>query len=214
LDELDNLKEKIRREASALDLNTCVMTGTRFMPENLSIGSAQKSTGKIDEPNVRSRGSIKKAAIKIDEIDEQILEKLAENGRVPFSKISEEIGVTTDTVIRRYRKLKENSIIKVSIQIDPTKLGYYAMISILVAFASGESAAAIVETVSKIPDVTNILTIAGDYDMHIFALVKDVKQMLALLNEIERARGMLRIETSIERLGQKYPAPRVPISTF
>ncbi len=214
LSELNDYKELIRQETSASDLKIYVMTETRYTPENLSLGAAQQLTGKNAEANVKSRDEIKKAAVKLDEVDEQILEKLAENGRAPFSKIAEAIGVTTDTVIRRYRKLTENGIIKVSIQIDPTKLGYSVMMNVLIALTPSANAAATAETISKIPNVTALVKVAGDYDMHVFTLIRDAEQMITILNEIERARGVSRMEPSVELLSHKYPAPRRYISTF
>ena len=58
----------------------------------------------------------------------QIVEKLTKNGRLPFSKIAQEIGASTDTVARRYEKLRKNNFIKVSIQINPLELGYQAIL--------------------------------------------------------------------------------------
>ena len=49
--------------------------------------------------------------------------------RVPFRKIAQEIGVTPDTIIRKYRNLEENGMIRCLIQIDLAKMGYSVVLS-------------------------------------------------------------------------------------
>ena len=62
----------------------------------------------------------------IDDIDRAIINKLSLNGRMPFAEIADPLGVSTETIVRRYEKLKENRDLKVVVEIDPTKIGYYA----------------------------------------------------------------------------------------
>ena len=59
--------------------------------------------------------------IKVDNKDKQIMEMLAIDGRQPFSKIAKKINMSVSNTIKRYEKLKRNNLLKVVIQIDPTK---------------------------------------------------------------------------------------------
>ena len=63
----------------------------------------------------------------LDQIDQKIADKLSENGRVPMETLGREIGISSDTVKRRYEKLKKNGALKVTIQVNPNKIGYQAM---------------------------------------------------------------------------------------
>ncbi|PVX25918.1 MAG: hypothetical protein CW691_03140, partial [Candidatus Bathyarchaeum sp.] len=60
----------------------------------------------------------------MDKLDLKIIKKLMADSRTPFSKISSELGVSTDTVIRRYNKLKETGTIQPILNVDIFKLGY------------------------------------------------------------------------------------------
>ena len=134
----------------------------------------------------------------------QIVEKLAKNGRASFRKISEEIGTSTDTVIKRYQKLKENGIIKVIIQIDPIRIGYQAILDLSIA-SSQNNLSTIVKRLAKIPDVVVIIKASGDYDIYAITLVRDIKQLLTIHDEIARIPGITRVETDIGRPPGMWP---------
>lgn len=213
LGELDRVKEAIRRQTSIVDLRTYIWTDIKNTPENLAICPFQKTTNKIDETESLATTGIQKTANKIDEIDMQIVEKLAKNGRASFRKIAEEIGTSTDTVIKRYQKLKGNGIIKVCIQIDPAKIGYHAILDFSIAFIQNNSSA-MAENLAKIPDVVFVIKTSGDYDIYMTALVRDIKQLLAIHEEIAKIPGITRLETDIARTIGVWPTPRQYISTF
>jgi DNA-binding Lrp family transcriptional regulator len=214
LSELDHLKDAIRRQSGVIDFRTSLWTDIKNIPENLAViliksDKAQNKTAK--EPTEEYHP---KKEIKIDKIDRKITEKLAIDGLMPFTKIAQELGVSTDTVVRRYRKLKENGVIKTLIQIDPTKIGYFASVSINIAFSSQNNSSTIVETLAEIPDMTLIMKTSGDYDIHTAALVRDVEQVLALQEKIAQIQGITKIETSVGRVPFLWPGPRQYISTF
>lgn len=213
LDELERVKEAIRRQKSVVDLKTYIWTNVRNTPENLAIGPFQKATNKIDETYSLATTGIQKTASKIDEIDMQIVEKLAMNGRASFRKIAEEIGTSTDTVIKRYQKLKGNGIMKVCIQIDPAKIGYHAILDFSIAFVQSNSSV-MAENLAKIPDVVFVIKTSGDYDIYMTAMARDIQQLLAIHEEIAKIPGITRLETDIGRTIGIWPTPRQYISTF
>lgn len=152
-------------------------------------------------------------SIKLDEIDVKIVEKLTENGRLSFRKISQKLGVSTDTVARRYRKLVKNNLIKVSIQIDPSKLGYQALLTFLVALASNDEVRTIANALIKIPRVSYVAILTGEFDLRVVALVKDFEEMYALQEKIERISNIRKIEMSA-RHPRLWPVAHQFISTF
>ncbi len=77
-------------------------------------------------PSEKDNIIVRNRKTKIDRIDTEIIEKLAVNGRTTFKEIATELKVSTDTISKRYAKLKQNGDLKVVIQIDPTKIGYSA----------------------------------------------------------------------------------------
>lgn len=213
LNELEHIKEAIKRYNAVLDIRTYIWTDVKNIPENLAIGPFQKSTSRIHEKESFGKSNIQKTANKIDEIDMQIVEKLSENGRTSFKKIAEEIGTSTDTVIKRYRKLQETGIVKAIIQIDPTKMGYHAILNLGIA-TSQHNSVPISKSLAEIPDVVVITKTSGDYDIYATVLVRNIEQLLAIHDEIARIPNISRIDADIGRSITVWPTPRQYISTF
>ena len=130
---------------------------------------------------------------RVDELDWEIVNKLTLNGRTSFNKIAHEIGTSTDTVVKRYHKLKEKGVIKVSIQINLNRLGYQALLDFNIASISSLSLSGITESLESIPDVVVITKTSGDYDLQVTAAVRDVEQMFALQEEIAKVPGITKI---------------------
>ena len=116
-----------------------------------------RDSGDAIESSKTIANSSGRAAGKIDEIDMKIIEKLSNDGRMSFRKISMELEISTDTVARRYKELRRNNAIKVLIQIDPAKIGYLGQAIFMIAFAYEKTVGSVVETISKIPNVTLII---------------------------------------------------------
>ncbi len=59
----------------------------------------------------------------IERIDRQILHCLHIDGRAPFSRIAKVVGISEQTVARRYRRLRADGVVRVVGLVDPVRLG-------------------------------------------------------------------------------------------
>lgn len=59
----------------------------------------------------------------VDDLDRKILQALQINGRAPFSLVGEVVDVSEQTVARRYRRLRQQGVVRVVGLVDPTRLG-------------------------------------------------------------------------------------------
>jgi Lrp/AsnC family transcriptional regulator for asnA, asnC and gidA len=212
LKELDQIKQTIRFHSSVVDIRTYFWLDVMNNPENLSFGFPKNLETILNQKPSKTSGIPEK--ITIDETDKQITEKLSEDGRKSFRKIAEETGLSTDTVIRRYERLVKSGAMKVSIQINPEKLGYQANLDFSIAFAFQKETSKIVENLSKIPDVIIILKTSGDYDLHVTAMVRDTKQQFEIQEEIAKIPNIMKMETAARRIPNKWPTNSQHISTF
>ena len=166
----------------------------------------------------KTRKKINSQSMNIDQIDQKIADKLSENGRISMQTLGREIGISPDTAKRRYEKLKNNGVLKVTIQINPVKIGYQAM-CVFFTVTSHENSFVLIEKISKIPDVISIMKTTGDYDLQIWAMAKDLGQLLFIQGEIGKIPGISRIDMEVLGLEEnsnwlKWPSPRQYISTF
>jgi DNA-binding Lrp family transcriptional regulator len=207
LRELDEVKDSIKRHFSVSEIKTVIWTDIKEMHNNMTIGRHIK-----EAPSSQHRNISPKRAI-VDEIDQKIADILAENGRVPIETIARELKISPDTAKRRYEKLKKNGTLKVTIQFDPTKIGYHAL-GIFFAVTSNGTSSAIIDTISKIPDVISIMKTTGNYELQIYAVIKNIDQLLSIQDTLGKISGISKIDTEILSIPNKWPSPRQCISTF
>jgi Lrp/AsnC family transcriptional regulator for asnA, asnC and gidA len=132
-----------------------------------------------------------------------------------FTELAKKIGLSTNTILKRYHKLVENGSIKVSIQIDPKRIGYTSILDFNIAFTTLQSLSDdIVESFAKIPDIIIITKISGDYDLQLTAMIRDVEQSFDIQDQIARVHGVTQIETSSRKIPDKWPTPQQYISTI
>lgn len=217
LQQLNDIKESIKGQFSISELKTLIWTDVKEMHTNLALAPHDAAeSGRDFEEQIRAhkvRGTVDKS-VKMDEVDFKIAEKLSENGLAPLEKIAQEIGVAINTVKRRYEKLKNSGVLKVTIQVDLTKLGYQAMSIFEVTLKSREESFSIIEKISKIPDVISIMKTSGDYDLQIYMMIRDINHLLKIQEDIAKIQGITKMEFDISRSPNKWPTPRQHISTF
>ncbi len=219
LQQLDKIKDEIKHQFPILNLRTVIWTDVKEMHENLSIKpqgarneKKENSPIRTQEKNIEQRKTRKNG--KIDHVDLKIAEILSKNGRTPLNIIAQETGTSIETINRRYRKLVQNGVMKVTIQIDPTKIGYQALGIFYIAFTLHEDSCSIIENMSKIPDIISIMKTSGDYDLQVYAMIRDINQLLAIQDEFSKIQGIARIDMDILRILDTWPTPRQYISTF
>lgn len=130
----------------------------------------------------------------MDKTDFKIIKKLICNSRSSFRKIAIEIGVSTETVIRRYERLKKMGAIKPTINVDITKLGYEVRMWYMISLKSQINKSEIINKIAKIQDINRVIKAVGDYDLLVIAIIKDFKHMFEIGNKLNKIDGILRIE--------------------
>ena len=213
LEQLNEFKDTIKRHFSVLEIKTAIWTDVKEMHENLTIISNDGKTA-VESASYQAKTlKINPQTVTLDKVDEKIADKLAENGRATFETLSKELGISYDTAKRRYQKLKKNGALKVTIQINPIKIGYQA-IGVFFAVISNEESLSIVKEISKIPDVISIMKTTGDYDLQIWVMIKNISQLLSIQEKLRNIEKITKIDMEITEMKEKWPTPRQYISTF
>jgi DNA-binding Lrp family transcriptional regulator len=208
--ELEQSKQSIKRLPFVLDVDPRILIGARNTPENLSLLTGEETAeSTVGSSNVEKSEKV----LKIDEVDKFIIEKMAADARMPFSNIAKKLKVSTDTVARRYERLKQNGDLKAVIQINPTKIGYRAYAFFNLTFSKGTSNNSI-EELSKLPDINFIHKISGKFDCLVSLMIKDIDQFMSVQEQILKMQTLTNMEVSVSKLFTVWPTPREFISTF
>jgi DNA-binding Lrp family transcriptional regulator len=214
LEQLNEIKDAIKRHFSVLEMRTAIWTDVKEMNQNLSIiPDNRKNFRETINTQTKNQKKSKPEIMVIDQIDQKIADKLSENGRLSVETLGREIGISSDKAKRRYEKLKKNGVLKVTIQVNPIKIGYQAL-CLFFTITSHENSLSIIEKISRIPDIISIMKTTGDYDLQIWAMVQDIDQLLSIQEELGKIQGILRMDMEVVRALDKWPTPRQYISTF
>jgi len=206
--EVTELKEKIRKNKSVLDLKVETWLGVRNMPENLAI------TQNAESHKTFIKSKTEKTSLKLDSIDLQIIEKLTQDSMQPFSKIAKEISTSINTVARKYKNLVNNHIIRPVIRINPKKLGYNAMVIFALSFASESEMESVINSVMEIKDVFLITKTSGNYDLIFQAFIRDIDQLLLTQSQVANTPGISAIKSLVYSVPPQWPLPGENITTF
>ena len=101
----------------------------------------------------------------LDELDNQIIRLLTEDGRLPIGELSKNLNVTAPTIRSRMKILEEKGLFKISGLFDPNR--HKNMITALVAMSvqSKGQMDQIMDKISRLPNVAWAGVVAGRYDV-------------------------------------------------
>jgi len=215
VEQLNEVKDQFKNNFNISEMKTAIWTDVKEMNYNLAIITENRRN--ITGPSSNPKNPVRpKNGNTLDEIDQKIADTLADNGRISMVELAKAANVSPRIAKRRYGKLAENGALKVTIQVDPHKIGYQAL-CIFFTTISFERLPSIIQEISKIPDIISIMKTTGDYDLQIYAMVPDLDQMLFIKEELSKIDGIIGMDFEINRISEKmdkWPSPRQYISTF
>jgi DNA-binding Lrp family transcriptional regulator len=93
-------------------------------------------------------------------------------------------------------------------------LGYQAFLLIQIETSIKSYIKEIVDSLSKVPYVHDIIRISGTYDLEIVVHVKDCFDIMTIHKEIAKIPHVKRIESSLAHVFPIWPPRRTTITTF
>lgn len=123
--------------------------------------------------------------VKIDRIDINIIRALQRDARTNLAEIAKECRVSTDTVSKRFRKMKRNGIVRgTTILLNPKSFGYNCVASLGIA-VDYPHMKEVVELVRKIPDVVFCTPSMGKHDIFAIAVLRNVGRLAQVKESIK-----------------------------
>ena len=134
----------------------------------------------------------------LDEIDNQILELLIENTRMPYTEIAKKLIISAGTVHVRVRKMEEAGIITGStLNIDYPKMGFSFTAYVGIYLSKTKLTQHVIDELRKIPYVVVAHQTTGQYNIFCEIKARDThhaKEIIFMMDDIE---GVTRTETMI-----------------
>lgn len=141
----------------------------------------------------------------MDEIDLSIIEKLTEDARMSYRKIAKELGISQDTVINRYKKLKNKGVVLGStVVVDPKKIGYHGMAvfgidvspSHILATEATMDSSLILDKLIKMRNIIVATKTVGTHDLLAICVIFDFEHLIKLREDIAKISGVKDLEVS------------------
>ena len=135
--------------------------------------------------------------LRIDEVDITIIRALQKDARVNFSSIAKDCGVSTDTISKRFRKMKKAGVVRgTTILLNPKSFGYECVGSLGVDI-SYPHLREVIESLRKIPEIIFCTMSMGKHDIFCIAVLKNVGLLSKVKDLIKRHPAVREVTTNI-----------------
>ena len=133
----------------------------------------------------------------LDEIDRKIISYLQYDGRMPYTVITSELGITEATVRRRVKHLMDNGKLQIVAIVEPKYLGFNEAAMIAISIQANRIAA-VTDEIAQLAEVTYLFQAAGEFDLFIEIYCKDRSHLVSFLNnKLQQIAGVESIKTFI-----------------
>lgn len=134
----------------------------------------------------------------LDEIDNQILSLLSENGRASFSSLGQAVGLSPHGTADRVRRLEREGVITgYSVAIDPNQVGRSLDALIDVRLMPRTDPAAFERKIATLPAVREMAFVTGRFDYQLRVACLDADDLDQTVRAIRREAGAAGTETRI-----------------
>ena len=135
--------------------------------------------------------------MKIDETDVAILRALQLDARTKYTDIANQCGVSVDTIIKRFRKLRRNGLVKsTTVLLDPRRFGR----EVIANFSIDAEPACIDEVIGFLGEQDGVVFAThsmGSYDVFAIAMRRNMNEMNALKETIQSHTKVNDVQTNI-----------------
>jgi len=122
-------------------------------------------------------------SIDLDEMDRAILGSLRENARMSLQDMSRRSGISDATIQFRFKRLKTNRVIeRFTIMANPAATGY-SVTAIMLVQTDNERHDQVVKALAKVPEITEVYGILGEYDLFLKVWSRSLDELNALIND-------------------------------
>ncbi|MBM4466879.1 MAG: Lrp/AsnC family transcriptional regulator [Chloroflexi bacterium] len=131
----------------------------------------------------------------LDETDRAIIAQLQYNGRMSFTDIADQLGISEGTVRRRVRQLMDDRVLQIVAIVEPQLLGWNAAAMIGVTIQAGQ-VDAVAQQIAQFPEVSYLFMASGEFDLFVEVFCRDREHLVSFLNQkLQQIPGVQRTQT-------------------
>lgn len=127
---------------------------------------------------------------KLDSVEQKIITLLQKDGRMPYVKIAQELGVTEGTIRRKVQSLLDEEIITITAICNPFMIGFDAP-AIMGMDVERSKIKEVAEKLVKMPEVQFLAVTTGPYDIIIQVVTLSNSELYDfIINKLSNLEGL------------------------
>ena len=137
----------------------------------------------------------------LDEIDEQIVHYLTDNGRDRVTDIADELKLNRVTVAQRLERLVRSGVIrKFTVELNFESLGLDVLAFVFISFKKTDSTTQeeLAQIISKLDGIEEVHIIAGEFDIMVKVRAKNLRELGEKV--VNKIRGYSGVENTFSHL--------------
>lgn len=133
----------------------------------------------------------------LDKLNQKLIQKLQNNGRLSYTELAKMLGVTEGTVRKRVKDLQKRNIIKIAAILNPYEIGYN-FVSIMALQVRMADLHQVGEMLAQKPNVYYLAFVTGRYDLLAIVMCRSPEDLSNFIKEhISSIPSILRTETFV-----------------
>jgi Lrp/AsnC family transcriptional regulator, regulator for asnA, asnC and gidA len=137
-------------------------------------------------------------AVKLDEIDEGLINELRKDGRARFNVLAKKYGISSATVARRIRSLENKEVIRIALLVNHLKLRNYVL-AYLGLQTDPKKTRDISDLLYSYPQVNWVISLMNGYSIMTIVVLPDLQSLWDFVtHKISSIDGVQNVETFIQ----------------
>lgn len=121
----------------------------------------------------------------LDSADKAIIELLQEDGRLPYTRLAQSVGLSEAAVRQRVQRLIDDNVVQIVAVTDPLTLGFRRQA--MVGVKTEGDINAVADALASIAEIDYLVFTSGSFDLLFEVVCEDDEHLLTLLNDKVRS---------------------------
>ena len=118
-----------------------------------------------------------------DDLNQQIIRLLQEDGRAAYDVIGQKLGVSGGTIRNRVARMREAGMLRIVAVVDPVAVDYESDAMLGIKTAPGIAPAVLAQRLESYPAVVYIMWVSGRFDLLVEIVCDEETEFTKFLNE-------------------------------
>ena len=118
-----------------------------------------------------------------DDLNQQIIRLLRDDGRTPYDEIGQKLGVSGGTVRNRVTRMREAGMLRIVAVVDPVAVDYESDAMLGIKAAPGVAPSAVAQRLDPYPAVVYVMWVSGRFDLLVEVVCDEETELTSFLNQ-------------------------------